>query len=128
MQVAPKKNGTTSSRYITGRNSSCAASQTTARALNGKVWAIRKLAGAVNANNTALTAKISVNRAFTRSCQMASSVPLAPKPSKAMLIAMKAKWCHCTMANSRTSRTSKANVAAEITASATSAIIGPRRV
>ena len=65
-----------------------------AKALNGKACAARKLAGAESANNAALAAKIGVKRDPTQFCPRASQVPLAPKPSRAMLIAMKAKWCH----------------------------------
>ena len=74
--------------------------------LNGTCWASAKQAGAATANPSEASARKGPAGSRIRWPTVARKVPLAPKPRRAMLITMNAKWCHWTIARRRVSRTS----------------------
>ena len=106
MPVAAKKNGTASSSSMTSSQPSEPGDQGASSTLNGTRSAITKLTGAASPNASAVSARNGSMPMRIRSPSTIRNVPLAPKPSRATLITRKAKWCHCTIENSRVSRIS----------------------
>ena len=106
MPVAAKKKGTASSSSMTSSQPSERGDQGASSTLNGTRSAMTKLTGAASPNPSAVSARKGSIRIRIRSPSTSRNVPLAPNPSRATLITRNAKWCHCTIENSRVSRIS----------------------
>ena len=106
MPVAAKKKGTASSSSMSSSQPSEPGDQGASSTLNGTRSATAKLTGAASPNPSAVSARKGSRPVRIRSPSTSRNVPLAPKPSRATLITRKAKWCHCTIENSRVRRIS----------------------